>query len=67
MGQEAAGVTGAHEVPSQYEKELCTVSLTENWNSLPRVCGIFFLGDIQTPPGHNPVQLALGELAEGES
>lgn len=36
MGQEASGETGAQEVPSQYEKELCTASVSEHWNSLPR-------------------------------
>lgn len=53
MGQEASGENGAQEVPSQYEKEPCTECDRALEQPAQRVCGIFFLGGIQTPLGHD--------------
>jgi len=60
--------TEAEEVPSEHEEELL---LSEGDGALEQAaqggCGVSFSGDIQDPPGHGPVQPAVGDpaLAEG--
>jgi len=55
--------TEAEEVPSEHEEELLP---SEGDGALEQVaqrgCG-FFSGDIQDPPGHGPVQPAVGDPA----
>ncbi|GAB0178393.1 mitochondrial enolase superfamily member 1 [Grus japonensis] len=47
------------EVPSEY-KEKCDRALEQ---AAQRGCGVSFSGEIQTPPGRDPVQPALGDPA----
>jgi len=56
--------TEAYEVPSEHEEELLP---SESDGALAQAaqggCGFSFSGDIQDPPGHGPVQPALGDHA----
>jgi len=56
--------TEAQEVPSEYEEELLH---SEGEGALAQTaqgsCGVSFSGDIQDPPGQDPVQPAVGDLA----
>ena len=61
-GQQAQ--TGTQEVPPEYEEKLHHCE--GDWalaQAAQRGCGVSFSGDIQNPPGHNPVQPALGDPA----
>ena len=56
--------TEAQEVPSEHEEELVH---SEGDRALEqaaqRGCGVSFSGDVQSPPGHGPVQPAVGDPA----
>ena len=56
--------TEAQEVPSEHEEELL---LSEGDGALEQAaqggCGVSFSGDIQDPPGEDPVQPAVGDPA----
>ena len=56
--------TEAQEVPSKHEEELL---LSEGDGALEQAaqggCGFSFSGDIQDPPGQDPVQPTLGDSA----
>ena len=56
--------TEAEEAPAEHEEELIP---SEGDGALAQAaqggCGVFFSGDIQDPPGHGPVQPAVGDPA----
>jgi len=56
--------TEAQEVPSEHEEEFLH---SEGDGALEQAaqggCGVSFSGDIQDPPGHGPLQPALGDPA----
>jgi len=56
--------TEAEEAPAEHEEELLhsegNIALAQ---AAQRGCGVSFSGDSQAPPGHGPVQPALGDPA----
>jgi len=56
--------TEAEQVPAEHEEELLP---SEGDRALTQAaqggCGVSFSGDIEDPPGHDPVQPALGDPA----
>ena len=56
--------TEAQEVPSE-EELLPSEGDGALEQSAQGGCGVFFSGDIQDPPGHGPVQPAVGDPALG--
>lgn len=56
--------TKIEEVLSEYEEELFSFEADRALEQAAQIgCRVTFSADIQNPPGHNPVQLALGEPA----
>ena len=51
------------EVPAEHEEELYSVGDGALEQAAQRGCGASFSGDIQDPPGHSPVQPAVGDPA----
>jgi len=56
--------TEAWEVPSEHEEELLSFEADRALEQTAQGgCGVSFSGDIQNPPGHGPVQPAIGDPA----
>lgn len=59
------GRTETQEIPSEYKDFFFHSGSDETPEQAlaQKNCGVCFSGDIQNPPGHNPVQPALGKPA----
>ena len=55
--------TEAQEVPSEHEEEVPSEGEGALEQAAQGGCGVSFSGDIQDPPGHGPVQPAVGDPA----
>lgn len=63
-GQGQSAQTETQEAPSEYEeKPLYFKSDRALEEAAQRGCKVFFSGNIQSPPGHNPVLPAVAEPA----